>query len=59
MQEEKKTMKEKCIKAEDVKIPPIDEIHGLNIPPDEEIHGLDNPTQEVCFYGYHSSRTST
>ena len=30
-------MKEKCIKAEDVK----------NLPPAEEIHGLDNPTQVV------------
>ena len=27
-------MKEKCIKAEDVKnLPPIEEIHGLNTPP--------------------------
>ena len=34
MQEAKKSMKEKCIKAEDVK----------NLPPIEEIHGLDNPT---------------
>ena len=34
MQEAKKSMKEKCIKAEDVKIlPPIEEIHGLNTPP--------------------------
>ena len=33
MQEAKKSMKEKCIKAEDVK----------NLPPIEEIHGLDNP----------------
>ena len=33
MQEAKKSMKEKCIKAEDVKnIPPIEEIHGLNTP---------------------------
>ena len=47
MQEAKKSMKEKCIKAEDVKIPPIDEIHGLNIPPVEEAHCLDNPTQVV------------
>ena len=37
MQEAKKSMKEKCIKAEDVK----------NLPPIEEIHGLDNPTQVV------------
>ena len=35
MQEAKKSMKEKGIKAEDVK----------NLPPIEEIHGLDNPTQ--------------
>ena len=45
MQEAKKSMKEKGIKAEDVKnLPPIEEIHGLIIPPIEEIHCLDNPT---------------
>ena len=37
MQEAKKFMKEKGIKAEDVK----------NLPPIEEIHALDNPTQVV------------
>ena len=37
MQEAKKSMKEKGIKAEQVK----------NLPPIEEIHGLDNPTQVV------------
>ena len=37
MQEAKKSMKEKGIKAEDVK----------NLPPIEEIHGIDNPTQVV------------
>ena len=37
MQEAKKSMKEKGIKAEDVK----------NLPHIEEIHGLDNPTQVV------------
>ena len=37
MQEAKKSMKEKVIKAEDVK----------NLPPIEEIHGFDNPTQVV------------
>src|SRR6187401_2828436 len=37
MQEAKKSMKEKGIKAEDVK----------NLPPIDEIHGLDNPTQVV------------
>ena len=37
MQEAKKSMKEKGIKAEDVK----------NLPPIEEIHGPDNPTQVV------------
>ena len=37
MQVEKKSIKEKGIKAEDVK----------NLPPIEEIHGLDNPTQVV------------
>ena len=47
MQEAKKSMKEKGIKAEDVKnLPPVEEIHGLNIPP-KEIQGLDNPTQVV------------
>ena len=30
MQEGKESMKEKCIKAEDVKnLPPIEEIHGI------------------------------
>ena len=34
MQEAKKSMKEKGIKAEDVKsLPPFEEIHGLNTPP--------------------------
>ena len=59
MQEAKKSMKEKGIKAEDVKnLPPVEEIHGLNLPPveetydlnplpTEETHGLDNPTQVV------------
>ena len=37
MQEAKKSVKEKGIKAEGVK----------NLPPIEEIHGLDNPTQVV------------
>ena len=46
MQEAKKSMKEKGIKAEDVKnLPPVEEIHGLNSSPIEETHGLDNPTQ--------------
>ena len=56
MKEAKKSMKEKGIKAEDVKnLPPVEEIHGLNLspvqeihrlnsPPIEETHGLDNPT---------------
>ena len=48
MQEAKKSMKEKGIKAEDVKnLPPIEEIHGLNLLLDEEIHAFDNPTQVV------------
>ena len=48
MQEAKKSMKEKGIKAEDVNnLPPVEEIHGLNIPTIEETHGLDNPTQVV------------
>ena len=43
MQEAKKYMKEKGIKAEDVKnLPPIEEIHGLNLPPVEETYDL-NP----------------
>ena len=47
MQEAKKSMKEKGIKAEDVKnLPLVEEIHGLNIPP-KEIQGLDNTTQVV------------
>jgi len=47
MQEAKESMKEKGIKAEDVKnLPPIKEIHGLNLPP-EEPHCLDNPTKVV------------
>ena len=34
MQEAKKSMKEKCIKADVVKnLPPIEEIHGLDTPP--------------------------
>ena len=59
MREAKKSMKEKGIKAKDVKnLPPIEEIHGLNLPlaeetydlnplPIEETHGLDNQTQVV------------
>ena len=59
MQEAKKSMKEKGIKAEDVKnLPPVEEIHGLNLPhveetydldplPIEETHGLDNSAQVV------------
>ena len=41
MQEAKKSMKEKGIKAEDVKnLPPIEEIHGLNLPLVEETYDL-------------------
>ena len=41
MQEAKKSMKEKGIKAEHVNnLPPIEEIHGLNIPPVEETYDL-------------------
>ena len=48
MQEAKKSMKEKGIKAEDVKnLPPVEEIHGLDLPPIEETPGLDNPRQVV------------
>ena len=59
MQEAKKSMKEKGIKAEDVKnLPPIEEIHGLNSPHVDETYDLnplfieeppdlDNPTQVV------------
>ena len=43
MQDAKKSMKEKGIKAEDVKnLPPIEEIHGLNLPPIEETYELDH-----------------
>src|SRR4051812_18068844 len=43
MQEAKKSMKEKCIKAEDVKnLPPIEGMHGLNLPPVEEIYDLNH-----------------
>ena len=38
MQEAKKSMKEKGIKAEDVKnLPPIEEIHGLDTPPPPQV----------------------
>ena len=48
MQEAKKSMKEKGVKAEDVKnLPPIEDIHGLNIPHVKETHCLDNPTHVV------------
>src|SRR3954468_17797357 len=59
MQEAKKSMKEKGIKAKYIKnLPPIEEIHGLNLPPVEETYDLDplpieeppgpdNPTQVV------------
>ena len=48
LQEAKKSMKEKGIKAEDVKnLPHVEEIHGLNLLPVEEIHGIDNPTHVV------------
>ena len=41
MQEANKSMKEKGIKAEDVKnLPPIEEIHSLNLPPVEETYDL-------------------
>ena len=43
MQEAKKSMKEKGIKAEDVKnLPPIEDIHGLNLPPVEEVYDLNS-----------------
>src|SRR3954463_10214427 len=42
IQQAKKSMKEKGIKAKDVKnLPPIEEIHGLNLPPVEETYDLD------------------
>ena len=48
MQEAKKSMKEKGIKAEDVKnLPPIEEIHGLNLPPAEEVYDL-NYESALC-----------
>ena len=43
MQEVKKSMKEKGIKAEDVKkLPPIEEIHGLNAPPLPKVVEVDS-----------------
>ena len=43
MQEANKSMKEKGIKAEDVKnLPPIEEIHGLNLPSVEEVYDLNS-----------------
>src|SRR4051812_48879895 len=43
MQEAKKSMKEKGIKAENVNnLPPIEEIHGLNLPPVEETYDLNS-----------------
>ena len=61
MQEANKSMKEKGIKAEDVKnLPPVEEMHGLNTPPIEETHGLDNPTQVVkvnSLYRYDKAET--
>ena len=54
MQEAKKSMKEKGIKAKDVKnLPPVEEIHGLNSSPIEETHGTDNPTQVVKVNSLH------
>src|SRR3954467_2828406 len=48
MQEAKKSMKEKGIKAEDVNnLPHVEEIHGLNSSPIKETSGLDNLTQVV------------
>ena len=48
MQDAKKSMKEKGIKAEDVKnLPPVEETYNPNPLPIEETHGLDNPTQVV------------
>ena len=65
MQEAKKSMKEKCIKAEDVKnLPPIEEIYGLDTPPPPkvvEVHSLmkfndnDNPHNmhpRQCLYEF-------
>ena len=65
MQEAKKSMNEKGIKAEDVKnLPPIEEIHGLNTPPLPkvvEVNSLikfnenDNPHNmhpSQCLYGF-------
>ena len=68
MQEAKKSMKEKCIKTEDVKnLPPIEEIHGLNTPPPlpkvVEVNSLmkfndnDNPYNKhpsQCLYEFHN-----
>ena len=43
MQEAKKSMKEKGIKAEDIKnLPPIEEIHGLDTPPPPKVVELNS-----------------
>ena len=59
MQEAKKSMKEKCIKVEDVKIlPPIEEIHGLDTPPPQvvEVNSLMKFNERDNPYNMHPSQ---
>ena len=59
MQEAKKSMKEKGIKAEDVKIlPPIEEIHGLNTPPPKvvEVNSLVKFNDNENLHNMHPSQ---
>jgi hypothetical protein len=60
MQEAKKSMKEKGIKAEDVKnLPHIEEIHGLNTPPPShvvEVNSLLKFDEGDILYNKHPSQ---
>ena len=59
MQEAKKCMKEKGIKAEDVKnLPPIEEIHGLDTPPPKvvEVNSLMKFDESDIPYNKHPSQ---
>ena len=59
MQEAKKSMKEKGIKAEDVKnLPPLEEIHGLDTPPPKvaEVNSLMKFNDNVNPYNIHPSQ---
>ena len=55
MQEAKKSMKEKSIKAEDVKnLSPIEEIHGLDTPPPPKVVEVNpyNVHPSQCLYEF-------